>query len=44
MQDDIDYFRAQDWYNPVSGKTDEEIVSEFNEFEKASGELLCEYL
>ena len=43
MQENIDYFNAQDWYDPVSGKTDEEIVSEFNEFEKANMELLCEY-
>lgn len=43
-QENIDYFRAQDWYEPVSGKSDEAIVSEFNEFEKANVELLCEYL
>lgn len=43
-QENIDYFSAQDWYHPVSGKTDEEIVSEFNEFEKANVELLCKYL
>ena len=43
VQENIDYFNAQDWYDPVSGKTDEEIVSEFNEFEKANMELLCEY-
>lgn len=30
-----DYFSAQDWYNPISGKTDEEIVAEFNEFRKS---------
>ena len=33
-----------DWYEPVSGKTDEEIVREFNEYEKANVELLSEYL
>lgn len=43
-KENIDYFSAQDWYKPVSGKTDEAIVSEFNEFEKANVELLCEYL
>lgn len=43
-QENIDYFSAQDWYEPVSGKSDETIVSEFNEFEKANVELLCEYL
>lgn len=43
-QDNIDYFSAQDWYEPVSGKSDEEIVSEFNEYEKANVELLCKYL
>lgn len=40
----IDYFSAQGWYEPVSGKSDEEIVSEFNEFEKANVDLLSEYL
>ena len=43
-QENIDYFNAQDWYEPVSGKSDEAIVNEFNEFEKANVELLCEYL
>lgn len=43
-QDNIDYFSTQDWYEPVSGKSDEEIVSEFNEYEKANVELLCKYL
>lgn len=43
-QDNIDYFSAQDWYEPVSGKSDEEIVSEFNEYEKVNVELLCKYL
>lgn len=43
-QENSDYFSAQDWYNPISGKTDEEIVAEFNEFEKANVELLSKYL
>ena len=43
-QENIDYFSAQEWYEPVSGKSDEEIVSEFNAFEKENVELLCEYL
>ena len=43
-QDNIDYFSAKNWYEPVSGKSDEEIVSEFNEYEKANVELLCKYL
>lgn len=43
-QENIDYFSAQDWYNPISGKTDEEIVAEFNEFERANVELLSQYL
>lgn len=43
-QDNIDYFSAQDWYKPVSGKSDEEIVSEFNDYERANVELLCKYL
>jgi hypothetical protein len=43
-QENIDYFSAQDWYVPISGKSDETIVSEFNEFERANVELLSEHL
>lgn len=43
-QENIDYFSAQNWYEPVPGKSDEEIVNEFNAYEKANVELLCEYL
>lgn len=43
-QDNIDYFSAKNWYEPVSRKSDEEIVREFNEYEKANVELLCKYL
>ena len=39
-----DYFSSKDWYHPVAGKTDEAIVSEFNEFEKANVNLLSGYL
>lgn len=44
LQENIDYFSAQDWYEPVPGKSDEEIVNEFNAYEKANLDLLCEYL
>lgn len=43
-QENREYFEAMDWYEPVSGKTDEEIAREFNEYEKANVELLSEYL
>lgn len=43
-QENITYFSAQDWYEPVSDKSDEAIVGEFNAFERANVELLCEYL
>ncbi|MCD8148309.1 MAG: YARHG domain-containing protein [Clostridiales bacterium] len=43
-QENINYFSEQDWYDPISGKTDEEIVREFNEFERTNVKLLCEYL
>lgn len=43
-QENIDYFSSQDWYNPVPGKTDEEIVREFNEYERANVDLLSESL
>ena len=42
-QENIDYFSAQDWYEPVAGKSDEEIDNEFNAYEKANIELLCKY-
>lgn len=42
-QENIDYFSAQDWYEPVVGKSDEEIVNEFNAYEKANIDLLCKY-
>lgn len=29
------YFSAQDWYEPQESKTDEDIVAEFNEYERA---------
>lgn len=43
-QENIEYFSAQGWYEPISGKTDEAIIREFNDFEKANVDLLCEYL
>ncbi len=42
-QENIDYFSAQAWYEPVAGKSDEEIDNEFNAYEKANVELLCKY-
>ena len=42
-QENIDYFSAQDWYEPVVGKSDEKIANEFNAYEKANVELLCKY-
>lgn len=44
QQDNIDYFSAQDWYEPIPGKSDEDIISEFNEFEKKNVDLLSDYL
>lgn len=43
IQENIDYFSAQDWYEPIAGKSDEEINNEFNAYEKANIELLCKY-
>lgn len=39
-QENAEYFAGMDWYDPVPGKTDEEIVQEFNEYEKANVDLL----
>ena len=43
-QDNKDHFSGREWYSPITGKTDEEIVQEFNEYEKANVDLLSEYL
>ena len=37
------YFQGKSWYNPDDSKTDEQIVSEFNEYEKANVDLLLQY-
>lgn len=34
------YFRSKNWYQPIAEKTDEQIESEFNEFEKANLDLM----
>ncbi len=44
LQEYSEYFNAQDWYEPIYGKTDEEIVEEFNEFERENVNLLSGYL
>lgn len=36
-----DYFQAKEWYEPVEGKTDQEIINEFNEYEMANVNLLA---
>ncbi len=38
------YFTAKSWYHPVQGKTDEQIVAEFNSYEKANVDFLAQYL
>ena len=43
-QNNIEYFSGLDWYTPISGKTDEDIVKEFNSYEKANVDFLSEYL
>lgn len=36
----VDYFSAQDWYEPVPGKTQEQVSAEFDEIEKENLEFL----
>lgn len=38
------YFASKSWYHPVQGKTDEQIVAEFNSYEKANVDFLAQYL
>ena len=39
----VAYFQEKSWYHPDDSKTDEQIVSEFNEYEKANVDLLLQY-
>ena len=38
------YFASKSWYHPVQGKTDDQIVAEFNSYEKANVDFLAKYL
>lgn len=38
------FFWSKSWYMPVEGKSDEQIVSEFNAYEKANVDFLARYL
>ena len=39
-----EYFAFKSWYHPVPDKTDEQIVAEFNSYEKANVDFLAQYL
>lgn len=38
------YFASKSWYHPVQDKTDDQIVAEFNSYEKANVDFLAQYL
>ena len=38
------YFASKSWYHPIQGKTDDQIVAEFNSYEKANVDFLAQYL
>ena len=38
------YFASKSWYYPIHGKTDDQIVAEFNSYEKANVDFLAKYL
>ena len=38
------YFAAKSWYHPVQGKTDDQIIAEFNSYEKANVDFLARHL
>lgn len=38
------YFSGQDWYEPQNSKTDQDIVAEFNEYERASVDMMSAML
>lgn len=42
-QNNIDYFSSMPWYNPIPGKSDQEIENEFNDYERANVALLNQY-
>lgn len=39
-----EYFRSKSWYAPVSGKTDEEIWNEFNDYERKNVEFMAQFI
>lgn len=44
LQKNMDYFKTKAWYTPIPGKTDREIYSEFNEYERANMTFLKQQL
>lgn len=44
IKENIEYFKKQEWYIPIDNKTDEEIVSEFNIYERNNVDLLSSQL
>lgn len=40
----IAYFTSKDWYHPIQGKTDEQILAEFNSFEQTNVNFLARFL
>ena len=44
VQKNMDYFKTKEWYTSIPGKTDLEIYSEFNEYERANVKFLKQQL
>lgn len=44
LQKNMDYFKTKAWYTPIPWKTDREIYSEFNEYERANMTFLKQQL
>lgn len=42
--DVAEYFATKSWYHPVTGKTDDQILKEFNDYEKTNVDFLAKYL
>lgn len=42
--DVAEYFATKSWYHPVTGKTDDQILKEFNDYEKTNVDFLAQYL
>lgn len=44
MPENDEYFRSKSWYVPVEGKTDDQILEEFNDYERENVDFMAQFL